>query len=68
MLITDDVSLHQCESLPVPLTGLAAVAVPPVVPSLRSESLAILLHTNLTYRDWIQELMDNILKMTKFID
>ena len=51
MLVTDDVSLHPCEPLPVPLTGLAAVAVPPDVPCLRSESFAILMHTKLAYHD-----------------
>lgn len=49
MIVVDDISLHTCDSLPIPLTGFAAVPIPPIVPSLRSESFAMLLHTKLTY-------------------
>ncbi|GBN50714.1 Alpha-scruin, partial [Araneus ventricosus] len=49
MVVLNDISLHGCSSLPLPLTGLAAVCVPPVSPSLRAESIAMLLHAQLTF-------------------
>ncbi|KAG8196566.1 hypothetical protein JTE90_003579 [Oedothorax gibbosus] len=49
MVSMTDISLHSCSPLPVALTGLAAVVVPPVAPSLRAESLALLLHEQLTF-------------------
>ncbi|XP_042907619.1 beta-scruin isoform X2 [Parasteatoda tepidariorum] len=49
MVVIDDVSLHSCADLPLPLTGLAAVVIPPISPSLRPESVALLLHAQLTF-------------------
>ncbi|GIY70839.1 hypothetical protein CEXT_388281 [Caerostris extrusa] len=42
MVVLNDAGLHGCNSLPLPLTGLTAVCVPPISPSLRAESIALL--------------------------
>ncbi|XP_054714585.1 beta-scruin-like [Uloborus diversus] len=49
MIVINDISLHSTIELPIPLTGLSAVAIPPASPSLRSVSLAMLLHNKLTF-------------------